>query len=36
VGGANKRLTGENPDAGKDQGLEDKWVREDEMVGWHH
>ena len=29
------RLTGQDPDAGKDQGQE-KWVTEDEMVGWHH
>ena len=36
MGGASKGLTGENPDAGKDQGQEEKRVREDEMVGWHH
>ena len=30
------RLTGKDPDAGKDQRPEEKWVTEDEMVGWHH
>ena len=25
-----------DPDAGKDWGQEEKWVTEDEMVGWHH
>ena len=29
-------LTGEDPDAGKDWGQEDKEVTEDKMVGWHH
>ena len=29
-------LTGKDPDAGKDWGLEEKEVIEDEMVGWHH
>ena len=29
------QLTGKDPDAGKDWGQE-KWVREDEMVGWLH
>ena len=29
-------LIGKDPDAGKDWGQEDKWVTEDEMVGWHH
>ena len=24
------------PDAGKDRGQEEKGVKEDEMVGWHH
>ena len=24
------------PDAGKDWRQEDKWMTEDEMVGWHH
>ena len=28
-------LTGNNPDAGKDWGQEEKEVREDEMVGWN-
>ena len=30
------RLTGKDPDAGKDWGLEEKGVTEDDMVGWHH
>ena len=30
------RLIGKDPDAGKDVGQEEKWVTEDEMVGWHH
>ena len=25
-----------DPDAGKDWGQEEKWVKEDEMVWWHH
>ena len=29
-------LTGKDPDAGKDCGQEQKGVKEDEMVGWHH
>ena len=29
-------LTGKDPDAGKDCGLEEKGMTEDEMVGWHH
>ena len=29
-------LTGENPDAEKDWGQEEKGTTEDEMVGWHH
>ena len=29
-------LTGKGPDAGKDWGQEEKGMREDEMVGWHH
>ena len=33
---AKSRLTGKDPDAGKDWGQEEKGVREDEMVGWHH
>ena len=28
------RLIGKDPDAGKDRGQEEKWVIEDEMVGW--
>ena len=27
---------GKDPDAGKDQGPEEKRTTEDEMVGWHH
>ena len=30
------RLIGEDPEAGKDGGQEEKRVTEDEMVGWHH
>ena len=30
------RLTGKDPDAGKDQRPEEKGVTEDEMVGWHN
>ena len=30
------RLTGKDPDAGKDWGQEEKGVTEDEMVGWPH
>ena len=30
------RLIGKDPDAGKDRWLKEKWVAEDEMVGWHH
>ena len=29
-------LTGKDPDAGKDWRLEEKGMREDEIVGWHH
>ena len=29
-------LIWKDPDAGKDWGQEEKGVREDEMVGWHH
>ena len=29
-------LTRKGPDAGKDWRQEEKWVTEDEMVGWHH
>ena len=32
---ANSRLTGKDPDAGKDWGQE-KEVAENRMVGWHH
>ena len=30
------RLTGKDPNAGKDWGQEKKRATEDEMVGWHH
>ena len=30
------RLTGKDPEAGKDWGQEEKGVMEDGMVGWHH
>ena len=30
------QVIGKDPDAGKDWGLEEKGVAEDEMVGWHH
>ena len=30
------RLTGKDPDAGKDWGQEEKGASEDNMVGWHH
>ena len=30
------RLTGKDPDAGKDSRQEEKVPTEDEMVGWHH
>ena len=30
------QLIGEDPDAGKDWGQEEKWAVEDEMFGWHH
>ena len=30
------RLTGKDPDTGKDWGQEEKGATEDEMVGWHH
>ena len=29
-------LIGRDPDAGKDWRQEEKWMTEDEMVGWHH
>ena len=31
-----KLIHGEDPDAGKDWGWEEKGMTEDEMVGWHH
>ena len=31
-----RRLIGKDPDAGKDWGQEEKWVAENEMIGWHH
>ena len=30
------RLTGKDPDAGRDWRQEKKGTTEDEMVGWHH
>ena len=30
------QLIGEDPDAGKDWGQEEKGMTEDEMVRWHH
>ena len=33
---AESRLTGRDPDAGKDWGQEKKWATEDKMVGCHH
>ena len=30
------KLTGQDPNAGKDLGQEEKGMTEDEMVGWHH
>ena len=30
------RLIGQDSDAGKDLGQEEKVTTEDEMVGWHH
>ena len=33
---AKNRLTGKDPDAGKDWKREEKGMTEDEMVGWHH
>ena len=29
-------LIGKDPDAEKDWGQEEKWMTEDELVGWHH
>ena len=34
--GAKIRLTGKDPDSGKDWRHEDKAVTEDKMVVWHH
>ena len=34
--GAKSQLIGKDPVAGKDRGQEEKWVTENEMVGWHH
>ena len=33
---ARNRLTGKDPDVGKDSRREEKGMTEDEMVGWHH
>ena len=33
---AKNRLTGKDPDAGKDWRQEEKGMTEDEMAGWHH
>ena len=33
---AKSRLTGKDPDAGKESRHEEKMITEDEMVGWHH
>ena len=33
---AKSRLIGNDPDAGKDRGQEEKEMTEDEMAGWHH
>ena len=30
------RLTGKDPDAGRDWGQVEKGMTEDEMAGWHH
>ena len=31
-----RRAVGNDPDAGKDRGQEEKGKTKDEMVGWHH
>ena len=31
-----RRVDSSDPDAGKDEGKEEKRAREDEIVGWHH
>ena len=33
---AKSGLIGEDPDAGRDWGQEEKETTEDEMAGWHH
>ena len=33
---AKSRLTGKDPEAGRDWGQEEKGATEDEMAGWHH
>ena len=33
---AKSRLTGKDPDYGKDRRQEEKGTTEDEMAGWHH
>ena len=33
---AKSRLTGKDPDAGRDWGQEEKGMTEDEMARWHH
>ena len=33
---AKSKLTGKDPDAGKDWRQEEKRTTEDEMIGWHH
>ena len=33
---AKSRLTGKDPDAGRDWGQEEKGMRDDEMAGWHY
>ena len=33
---AKSRLTGKDPDSGKDRRQEEKGKTEDEIVGWHH
>ena len=33
---AKSRLIAKDPDAGKGWGKEEKWMTEDEIVGWHH
>ena len=33
---AKSQLIEKDPSARKDRGQEEKWMIEDEMVGWHH